>query len=96
MKLVFTLFDAKTESHSPFGLFKTVSEAKRALVITLRGAPDIPPAQFPEDYSLCCVGSFDETTRDNPYTVEALGIVGSAASILLEFTPATRKAAENA
>lgn len=96
MKLVFTLFDAKTESHSPFGLFKTVQEAKRTLVISLRGASDIPPAQFPEDFSLCCVGSFDETTRDNPYTVEALSIVGSAASILSEFTPVTRKDFENA
>lgn len=87
MKIVFTLFDAKTETHSPFGLFKTVSEAKRTLVISLRGAADIPPAQFPEDFTLVSVASFDENSGGNPYIPHEPVICGSCASILQEFTP---------
>lgn len=91
MKLVFTLFDAKTETHNPFGLFKTVSEAKRALVISLRGAPDIPPAQFPDDFTLCSCGTFDDTTAENPYKSESMTLHGSASSIIQEFMSAEKK-----
>lgn len=87
MKIVCTLFDVKTECHSPFGLFKTISEAKRTLVISLRSSPDIPPAQFPDDFSLCSCGTYDETSSENPYKVEPLAIHGSVASIIKEFTP---------
>ena len=82
MKFVCTLFDAKTECHNPFGLFKTIGEAKRMLVITLRSSRDIPPAQFPEDFSLCSCGTYDENSSDNPYKVEPLTIHGSVASII--------------
>ncbi len=91
MKLVFTLFDAKTESHNPFGLFKTVQEAKRTLVISLRNSPDIPPSQFPDDFTLCSCGTFDETTAENPYASAPLTVHGSAASIIKEFMPKSVK-----
>lgn len=92
MKIQFTLFDSKTETHSPFGLFKSVAEAKRSLVISLRQAPDIPPSQFPDDFTLCSVGTFDENAFDNPYKVEPLAVIGSVSVILKEFLPKDKNA----
>lgn len=89
MKIVYCLHDTKTNTFSLFGLFKTKLEAKRNLTVSILRSPDIVPSLYPDDFSLCGVGMFnDEEGAILPInSFEVIDNCGTVAQILAEMTP---------
>lgn len=60
MKHIYSLQDSKTgELAAPFVMHNDEA-ARRAIGDALTKSPDIPPAQYPDDYALVRLGDWDE------------------------------------
>ena len=70
MKLkIFSLFDEKAQAYNTPQYLKHPGEAIRMLQTTLSNK-DSMVAQYPEDYSLYCLGTFDDNNGKIACTVE--------------------------
>lgn len=61
MPNLYTIYDEKAQTFGTPWPSHTHGSAERALRESM-GQPDSPHGKFPEDFSLYCVGSFDELT----------------------------------
>ena len=87
-KYVYCLHDAKNNSFSFFGFFKSNSEAQRTLAVNILRSPDIMPAMFPGDFTLFAVATFNDSGKEMPFkSFQTLDNCGTIAQILSEFKP---------
>lgn len=60
MKL-YSINDRKLESFTPPFIARNDVDARRQVAAFLASSPDVLPAKYPEDFSLFCVGEWDDS-----------------------------------
>lgn len=80
--LVFSLYDSSLSEFLPPAFFQTEAMFKRSILTLLKTTSDnnhIPLVNFPEQFMMYCLGSFDEKTGSfNLYAApQQLGLVSS-------------------
>lgn len=85
-RLLFSLLDSKSGKFGDVIPCSDESEATRGVILGLRSGKPLY-AQFPEDYSLYCVGHFDAesgvlVSYPSPKHVCAVGTLISAAGVI--------------
>lgn len=56
---LYSLYDHKAQTFTPPMLFENDDIAVREVVAIIQNSPTIPPAKYPGDFSLFCVGYWD-------------------------------------
>lgn len=75
-KKLYSLFDTKAGTFAPPMVFSSDAVALREIVAAVRNSPQIPPAQYPEDFVIFALALWDDVEGIKPIaTPESFGTV---------------------
>lgn len=75
-KKLYSLYDTKAGTFAPPMVFPSDAVALREILGAVRNSPQIPPAQYPEDFVIFALALWDETEGVKPMaTPESFGTV---------------------
>lgn len=75
-KKLYSLFDTKAGTFAPPMVFPSDAVALREILGAVRSSPQIPPAQYPEDFVVFALALWDDTDGVKPMTTpESFGTV---------------------
>lgn len=82
MSYLYSLYDSKAAVYLPPFVARNDELARRMIAASLMNAKDIPPAEYPADYTLFKVAEWNDDIALTPCTHEN---VGNVLAILSEF-----------